>query len=60
MGHQTVGKWRVQKDQLCLDRGKELGSGCYEVWVSGKNVQLKNGESSLPLEGVLKKPTGRE
>lgn len=60
MGHHTVGKWRVQKDQLCLDRGKELGSGCYEVWVSGKNVQLKNGESSLPLEGVLKKPTGRD
>jgi hypothetical protein len=60
MGHKTVGKWRVQKDQLCLDRGKELGNGCYEVWLSGKNVQLKNGGSSLPLEGVLKKPTDRE
>src|ERR1700681_1755345 len=44
MGHKTTGKWRIQKDQLCLDRGKELGSGCYEVWVSGKNVQLKNNE----------------
>jgi hypothetical protein len=41
MGRKTTGKWRVQKDQLCLDRGRELGSGCYEVWLSGKNVQLK-------------------
>jgi hypothetical protein len=56
MGHKTMGKWRVQQDQLCLDRGRELGSGCYEVWLSGKNVQLKNKESSLPLEGVLEKP----
>ena len=23
MGHRTVGKWRIQKDQLCLDRGTE-------------------------------------
>jgi hypothetical protein len=60
MGHKTVGKWKIQKDQLCLDRGKEIGSGCYEVWLSGKNVKLKNGESSVPLEGVLRKPTDRE
>ncbi len=60
MGHKTAGKWRVQRDQLCLDRGKEVGSGCYEVWLSGKNVQLKNNESSVPLEGVLRKPSGRE
>src|SRR3979411_2036258 len=49
MGHKTTGKWRVQKDQLCLDRGRQLGSGGYDVWLAGKNVQLKNNESSLPL-----------
>ena len=59
MGHKTTGKWRIQKDQLCLDRGRELGSGCYDVWLAGKNVQLKNNESSLPLEGVLEKPKDR-
>jgi hypothetical protein len=59
MGHKTSGRWRVQKDQLCLDRGKEPGGGCYEVWLSGKDVQLRNQESSLPLEGVLQKPTDR-
>src|SRR5437667_12748400 len=50
MGHKSFGKWRVQKDQLCLDTGKEPGGGCYEVWVSGKNVELRSRSSSLPLE----------
>jgi hypothetical protein len=56
MGHKSVGKWRIQKDQLCLDTGKEPGGGCYEVWVSGKNVELRNQASNVPLEAVLQKP----
>jgi hypothetical protein len=59
MGHRSVGKWRIQKDQLCLQTGQEPGGGCYEVWVSGKNVELRNQASSVPLEGVLQKPTDR-
>ncbi len=57
MGHKSVGKWRVQKDQLCVESGKEPGGGCYEVWLSGKNVELRNQTSSVPLGGVLQKPT---
>jgi hypothetical protein len=56
MGRKTTGRWRVQKDQLCLQRATEIGSGCYEVWVSGKDVQLKGKDSTLPLEGVLQRP----
>ena len=56
MGHKSVGKWRIQKDQLCLDTGKEPGGGCYEVWLSGRNVELRNQASSTPLEAVLQKP----
>jgi len=59
MGHKSMGKWRVQKDQLCLDRGKEPGGGCYEVWLSGAKVELRNGAANVPLEGVLQKPTDR-
>jgi hypothetical protein len=58
MGHKTTGKWRVQKDQLCLERATEFGNGCYDVWISGKDVQLKSKESTLPLEGVLQRPKG--
>jgi hypothetical protein len=56
MGHKSAGKWRIQKDQLCLDTGKEPGGGCYEVWLSGRNVELRNQTSSTPLEAVLQKP----
>jgi hypothetical protein len=59
MGHTSVGRWWVRKDQLCLDHGKEPGGGCYEVWVSGNNAELRNQTSTLPLEGVLQKPTDR-
>jgi hypothetical protein len=59
MGHKSTGKWRIQKDQLCLDRGQEPGGGCYEVWVSGKRVELRDRTAGYPLEGVLQKPTDR-
>ena len=56
MGHKSAGKWRIQKDQLCLDTGNEPGGGCYEVWLSRRNVELRNQASSVPLEAVLQKP----
>src|SRR5262249_33463267 len=56
MGHKSVGKWRITKDQLCPDTGSEPGGGCYEVWLAGRNVELRNQASSTPLEAVLQKP----
>jgi hypothetical protein len=50
MGRKSSGKWRVQKDQLCVQRATEIGSGCYDVWVSGKQVQLKGKDSTLPAD----------
>jgi hypothetical protein len=58
MGHKSVGKWRVDKDQLCIDRGKYDG-GCHQVWLSGKQIELRREGSTLPLEGVLQKPKER-
>jgi hypothetical protein len=59
MGRRTTGKWRVQKNMLCLDRGKE-GAECYEVWLAGKKVELRRPGSDLPLEGILQRPTKRK
>jgi hypothetical protein len=61
MGKTRVGRWRVEEDQLCVDLGQEGGRGCYEVWISGNNVELRTpGSSALPFQGVLQKsPTGR-
>ena len=30
--YKSSGKWRVQQDELCIDRGNDDG-GCYQVWV---------------------------
>jgi len=59
MGRKTLGKWRVQKDELCVERSKE-DSGCYQVWLAGKKVELRREGSQLPLEGVLQRPAKRQ
>ena len=57
MGKKRVGKWWVQKDELCHDRGKDLKE-CYEVWISGTKVELRG--QGMPLEGVLQNPANRK
>ena len=57
MGTKRTGTWRIQKDRLCTDYGKEVGSSCYDVWMSGKNVELRTPDlRGPPLEGVLERP----
>jgi len=58
MGRKSTGKWSVQKDELCIDRGNDDG-GCYQVWLSGKKIELRREGSSLPLEGVVQKQSVR-
>jgi hypothetical protein len=59
MGRKSTGRWRVERDQLCFDRGKEPGSGCYDVWLAGNRVELKTSGSGLPFEGILRRPVVR-
>ena len=60
MGRKRVGKWKIEKDELCLDYGKE-DSGCYEVWLAGKRVELRRPGLDTPsLEGSLQKPIMRD
>lgn len=59
MGRKRTGKWRVEKDQLCIEFDKEPPAKCYEVWMSEKKVELRR-EGLLPLQGVLEQPLGRK
>jgi hypothetical protein len=59
MGRKSSGKWDVQKDELCVDRGKD-DAGCYQVWLSGNNVELRREGSTLPMEGILQRPAARK
>ena len=59
MGRKTVGKWRVERDQLCVDLGDDpsTGSGCYEVWGSPDGIELRPVEAGTGsgLQGILRK-----
>jgi hypothetical protein len=55
MGRKRTGKWRVEKDQLCIEFDKEPPGKCYDVWMSEKNVELRR-EGLLPLQGVVEAP----
>ncbi len=59
MGKKTAGKWRVEKDELCLDLGDDpsSGSGCYEVWASPDGVELRPTEEGMgsPMQGTLRR-----
>ena len=58
MGVKKAGKWRVDKDELCVDRGKDDG-GCYQVWLSGKNVEFRHENLPAIFEGILQRPAAR-
>ena len=61
MGVTRTGRWRVDANQLCVDLGKEGGQGCYEVWLSGNEIELRIVESSaLPIQGELQKSEARK
>jgi hypothetical protein len=58
MGRKRTGKWRVEDDQLCIEFEKEPIPTCYDVWLSGKTVELRR-EGLLPLQGTLEPSSGR-
>jgi hypothetical protein len=58
MGWTKDGKWRVEKDEICVDRSKDDG-GCYQVWISGNNIEFRREGLGATLEGVLQRPVPR-
>ena len=58
MGHKRTGKWQIEDDQLCIEFEKEPTPDCYDVWLSGKEVELRR-EGLLPLQGILEPSSGR-
>ena len=58
MGKKRVGKWWIEKDQLCIDVDGETMVRCYEVRASGNKVELR-AEGAYPLDAVLRMPIGQ-
>jgi hypothetical protein len=57
-GKSKVGKWAVEKDELCV-YFKEPDDGCYEVSLSGNRIEMKPAGLGLSIEGILQTPTDR-
>ena len=56
----TTSKWRIEKNALCIDRDAPNGTDrCFEVWMFGQDVQLRQPDAHFPIEGVLQKPEKR-
>ena len=58
MGRKRTGNWRVEQNQLCIEFEKEPIPKCYDVWLSGRQVELRR-EGLLPLQGTLEPSSGR-
>jgi hypothetical protein len=54
-GTKKVGKWSIEKDELCLYL-KEPDDGCYEVSLSGQRIEMKPSGLGTTLEGILQTP----
>src|SRR5260370_40782507 len=55
MGTKKIGKWAIEKDELCLYLN-EPDDGCYEASLSGQRIETKPSGLELTLEGVLQTP----
>ena len=55
MGVKKVGKWVVEKDQLCLYL-QEPDDGCYEVSLTGNTIEMKPMGLGGTLDGIIQRP----
>jgi hypothetical protein len=58
MGTKRVGKWAVEKDELC-QYFREPDDGCYGVSLSGDRIEMKPSGLGLTIDGILQAPTDR-
>jgi hypothetical protein len=52
MGVKKVGKWGVQKDELCLQLG-ENDDGCYTVTLRGEHIEMVPSGLGGPIDGII-------
>jgi hypothetical protein len=57
MGRNRTGKWRIEKDQLCIEFENEPVPKCYDVWLYDKQIELRR-EGLSPLQGTIEPPSG--
>jgi hypothetical protein len=59
MGVRSAGKWRVSGTDLCISHAEDK-ERCFSVWMSGRNVQLRQAGVDISEEGILQKSQQRQ
>jgi len=54
MGVKKVGKWVIEKNELCLYLG-ETDDGCYQVTLSGERIEMTPTELGGTVDGILQR-----
>lgn len=57
MGKEESGKWLISGDTLCVTSKSD--NDCYEVWVSGHQVELRLEGTGYPYQAVIKEYSGK-
>jgi hypothetical protein len=59
MGRRRTGQWRIERDLLCRRRDPAAtGFECFQVWVSGDEVSLRQSEADRPFPVFLRRHEG--
>ena len=56
MGKSSVGRWKIQGNQLCFAVQAGEDFDCYEILASGKEVHLHVEDTGYDLEARIEKP----
>lgn len=59
MGRRSLGRWRIERDRLCRRRDPAAtGYECFQVWVSGDEVSLRQSETDRPFPVFIRRHEG--
>jgi hypothetical protein len=58
MGRRRTGRWRIERDMLCLAREPGATFDCFQVWVSGDEVSLRTREADQTAPAFIRRHEG--
>jgi hypothetical protein len=58
MGRRRTGRWRIERDTLCLAREPGSPFDCFQVWISGDEVSLRTHEADQTPPAFIRRHEG--
>ena len=55
MGRRRDGRWKIERDMLCLARGPGAAFDCFQVWVAGDEVSLRAHDADQPQTAFIRR-----